>query len=229
MNDSQRSTDAYQIDESDVVQYLSRNPDFFLSNPRLVKQLELYHEEKRGNSLSARQLSSLRTETAQLRERLTTVLKNSSANEKTFGRIRALCLALLDCNELSAVNEALESNLKSAFALDDCVLYVKHAEMPQALGCISSDDRYEPSLQRVATTMKTVCETVRAQEYNSIFGEDGIKEPGSIAMIPAHSSDTPAVLLLGSADPERYAQTQGTLFIEFVGNVLGRVLSRIER
>jgi uncharacterized protein YigA (DUF484 family) len=48
----------------------------------------------------------------------------------------------------------------------------------------------------------------------------------SAAIVPIGSPSSMAVLAAGSADPRRFHAEMGTMFLEFIGEVLARLLPR---
>ncbi len=64
---------------------------------------------------------------------------------------------------------------------------------------------------------------LRPQERAILFGEFA-DEVQSAAVVPIGNPTCIAVLAAGSSDPRRFHAEMGTMFLEFIGEVLARVL-----
>jgi uncharacterized protein YigA (DUF484 family) len=61
---------------------------------------------------------------------------------------------------------------------------------------------------------------LRAHELNALFGEDKGEGSAALARLSMRSGDG-AVIAVGSTDAVRYGIGDGTLFLEYLGNVIG--------
>ena len=80
---------------------------------------------------------------------------------------------------------------------------------------------------RLFSQPSPACGTYRAAEYAQLFNDHSLRSPGSAALVPMRHKDLNATLAIGSADPHRFSRELGTIFLEFIGDVLSRSLLRL--
>ena len=61
---------------------------------------------------------------------------------------------------------------------------------------------------------------LRAHELDALFGKDKVEGSAALARLSMQSGDG-AVIAVGSTDAVRYGVGDGTLFLEYLGNVIG--------
>ncbi len=88
--------------EREVVRYLRDNPDFFEHHRELLADMILPHQPQGTVSLIERQVSMLRDQKQDLKQRLQHLLDNAKQNENLSTRMNQLILDLLDCNDFDS-------------------------------------------------------------------------------------------------------------------------------
>ena len=113
------------ITEQDVVDYLRKNPAFFVSQPGLLADISLPHESGQAISLVERQVSVLRERNMDMRHRLSKLLDNARDNDRLFDKTKKLVLALLESKNLNdsidACSTALSTTSTSTSLLYCCL------------------------------------------------------------------------------------------------------------
>lgn len=214
------------INESDVADYLAKNPDFFTGHKSLLEVMSVPHETGRAVSLIERQTSLLRDRNQKLTIHLADYIKIARENGSQYEKTKRMVLALLDSTTLDDVAVALEESLCRDFYGDktSLVLFTDHPlnvnnlrMLPRATAGV---------IEPLMTTTLPTCGQLSLIENRFLFEDEAIKIQ-SAAVIPLVKGETIGLLAVGSYDPSYFHSSQGTLFLSYVGEVLSRVTSRI--
>lgn len=214
------------VTEAAVVEFLSTHNDFLERHAELLEQLQTGDTPDGVASLVERQVVALRARNNDLRERLRTLIANAKANDRTFGRMRALTLALLDAADDAGLDRALAASLVAGFDADHARCFVA-GWTPSADFAHLAGVKGVPPLATLFATDEPTCAAYRPEEYARVFPGAGLDAPGSIALVPLPAFGHSATLAIGAADPNRFTPGLGTMFLSYLGEVLGRTLKRV--
>ena len=225
-------TEAEQLPSADeVLAFLACNPDFFLRHEQALCDLELPHRAGAAVSLVERQVSLLRERNIDSRQRLNRLLETARENDLLFGRTRRLILALLAADSLEAVSAALLEALRRDFGVEQVRLVLIDDD-----ACRWAEDAPRIARSEATTSLSGIMKAgrpvvgpLRAQECTLLFGEHASSSVQSAAVVPVGTDAPLALLCAGSTDPRRFHGEMGTLFLEFIGEVLARLLPRFAR
>lgn len=210
-----------------VARWLEQHPDFFTHRDELLSQLKLpHHTGGTAISLVERQVSVLRDRNGELRHRLNQLMDAARQNDRLFELSRKLVLNLLDAQTLEDLLVAVEESLRSDFQADQHSLLLFRPDLP-AIGqarAMTADTARE-QLGKLLDG-GSVCGVLRDNEREFLFGDKGHRVQ-SAAIVPLKHTDTVGLLALGSADPTRFQPQMGTLFLDYLAAILGRLLPRL--
>ena len=207
-----------------IIAYLLDHPDFFAEHDDLLVSMRVPHQRGDTVSLVERQLKLLRERNIEMRHRLSQLMDVARDNDRLFDKTRRLNLALMDAGSLEEIVIAVEDSLRQDFQVPFVSLilfsdnampvgrWVSSAEAQKAIGGLIGD--------------KTVCGALREHELNFLFGADQGKEVGSTAIVTLNHLGLHGVLAIGSRDPQHYKSSVGTLFLNYIADVLSRLLPR---
>ena len=215
-----------KLTEAAVAEFLANHNDFLSRHGDLLEQLHVGMPSEGVTSLMERQVTALRARNRELRERLGELVATARANEKTFAQIRGLTLALMDADDEAALDQALGTNLLAEFQADHTVCFVSDwtpADVRSHLHGVKG----VPPLATLFTLDEPRCAAYRPEEYATIFQGASLEAPGSIALVPLPAFAAPATLAIGAADADRFAPDLGTIFLRYLGELLGRTLTRV--
>jgi uncharacterized protein YigA (DUF484 family) len=208
-----------------VADYLKSNPAFFEGRDDLLLQLEIPHQRGASVSLVERQVSLLRENNIEMRRRLNDLMSAAKSNDLTFKRTRELILALLRASTTEQFLEALENSLKKDFKCNSCRLII-FGNQPRTINhWVSSipQDTVRKNIPGLVENNRPVLGVLRPEEQAYIFGVDS-KKVKSIALLPIKSEKASALLAIGNKDPEYFQARMGTLFLNFIADVLGHLM-----
>jgi len=219
------------LDEAQLRDYLVDNPDFFQRHPDLLRTLHIPHGSGDAVSLVERQVSVLRERNVDLRHRLKELTDAARENETLYVGTRALVLSLLEAESLPDLLARFERGMAEHFATAHAALVVYGdgaAEGPREGACRLADrDAVEAHLGSLLRGGKPACGALRAEEFGYLF--PGARGAGSAALAPLDFNGERGLVAVGSDDAKRYHSQMGTLFLEHLAAVIGRVLARLDR
>ncbi len=231
---------ADSIDDTAVVKYLRTHPDFFASHTRLLIELNLPHETGKATSLIERQVAVLRHHNHQHREQLQELIQIAKENEQLIQRLQQLTLNLLDTDQLPEIIDLLRSTLQSDFHADAATLHFTNLHAHQLPG-ISIDDfirvfthggdsETPQDLGKIIKGKKPACGKFNPQILEQLFPDEG-KHISTAALIPLSlknpslpDSDARGILAIGSHDERRFNAEMGTVYLQYMGELIGRKL-----
>ena len=212
------------LDDNTVAEFLANNGDFLVRRPELLPDVPAESGSGAVVSLADRQVAALRKRNLALRDRLATLLEVARDNDRTFGRICELTLALMDADDEIELNGLLARHLLAEFHADHAICFVRHAPN-EDLTHLAARVVKAP-WDRVFAHSEPTCGPYRAEEYALLFPDANLEGPGSAAVVPMPSAG--ATLAIGSKDSMRFSADAGNIFLSFLGKVLERTLMRLE-
>ena len=218
---------ATELATEEVLAYLGRHPDFFLHHENILCELELPHRAGTAVSLVERQVSLLRERNIESRQRLSRLLDHARDNDELFTKTRQLILALLEAGTLEQLSQSLVQSIRREFGVEHCrlLLVSDHDSRWSEGGERISRDAAEATLKSMFRPGKPIVGPLRPQERELLFATDA--EAVHSAVVVPLGIDTPSALLVaGSGDARRFHGEMGTLFLEFIGDALQRLLPR---
>lgn len=213
--------EAPELDTEEVLAYLHRHPDFFLRHEDILCELALPHRAGAAVSLVERQVSLLRERNIESRQRLNRLLEHARDNDELFNKTRQLILGLLEAGSLEELSQCLVSTLRREFDVEQCRLLLVGGEAGDQI----SLETAETTLSNLFRSGKPVIGPLRPQELELLFG-DGAAAVNSAVVVPVRGATPLALLAAGSSDARRFHGEMGTLFLEFIGDALQRLLPR---
>jgi uncharacterized protein YigA (DUF484 family) len=213
------------LEATAVAAYLAAHPEFFVEHEELLIDLRLPHQRGDTISLVERQMKLLRERNIELRHRLSHLMDVARDNDRLFDKTRRLILALLDAGSLDELVMCVEDSLRADFQVP-FVSLILFCDVPSPVGrCVTSSEAHQ-AIGGLLREGKTLCGSLREHELDFLFGEEQRRQIGSTAMAPLAYQGLHGVLAIGSRDPQHYKSSVGTLFLNHIAEVLGRVLPR---
>ncbi len=226
------------LDEQSVVDYLRLDPDFFTRHPGLLSELNLPHANGRTVSLVEHQVAILRERNVESRRKLNELLQVAQDNDGIFTKTRALTLALLDANNMQALNEVLATHVLVDFDADFVCCHLLSNQ--DKLDHIQTHRTEIPCLHLLGNDQASVgsarCPTLRQDEVRQIFpnallSPDTEEDAASAVLLPldlGESGERPrGMLCIGSRDARRFSPDMDTLFVTYIADVLSKVLVKL--
>ena len=221
-----------ELDDRAVVEYLLRNPEFFIRNAHAVEQIQVPHPVRGTISLVEWHMARARNHINVLEENMTLLMEQASANEGLFYRLLRL-----------------QSRLASAHSLEE--MLNRFHRWAKELGLAGATVRLFPdrwrlgapsgfahlALSRQAFEPFRIQRLGQQQHYlGSLNGPELLlllpeaKAIGSSAVSMMGADDSLGVVIFSSRDPHHYQPGQGTQLLDEIAMMLADLLERwIER
>ncbi len=212
------------VDEHAVVDFLRLDLDFFVRHPGLLSELNLPHSSGRAVSLVEHQVGILRERNMDMRRRMNELVHTARDNDRIFSKTRSLTLALLDAQTRQELNEVLATHVLVDFEADFVCCHT--AGNNRSLDHIRTHPDGLP-FSGMLNPSNPVCTTLRPDELSLLFPDQQHEDTGSVVLLPLQLPQEEGVLCIGSRDAQRFAADMDTLFVTYIADVLGKVLSRL--
>lgn len=213
--------------EQMVADYLHAHPDFFERHLDLVEELRVPHPSGVAASLIERQVTRLQEQNRQLKRKMLELVENARDNERINERMHGLALALMDSRGVDDVVITVDDVFRNDFHADAVALRVLAADGKRGEAgntpLIGADDADFKPLRRFLRTRKPQCERLTPMELGYLFG-DQAERINSTVMVPLMERSERGLLAIGSEDLERFREGMGTLYLERMGELVGRAL-----
>ncbi|WP_018415703.1 DUF484 family protein [Teredinibacter turnerae] len=215
-----------RLTEKQVAHYLKTNLDFFNRHLDLLSELQLPHESGKAVSLVERQVAVLRERNMDMRHRLSQLLDNARENDRLFDKTKRLVLALLECNDLGDVVDALYYSFDKEFQIHYTRLIIfGNSSTPASAARIASVYDARDYIGKRLKSMNTVSGGLDVKECQFLFDDDAPQVGSAAVAILQHGSPL-GVLAIGNQDPNYYRSSMGTLFLGYIAEVLNRLLPK---
>jgi uncharacterized protein len=219
-----------QLTAQQVSDYLLSHPDFFLRHDEVLCGLQLPHRSGSAVSLVERQVSLLRERNIDSRQRLNRLLDTARENDELFSKTRHLILALLEAETLDRLAHSMATSIRREFDIDHCrLLLIEDGQFDWPAGAerIARADA-DATLGGIMRLGKPVAGPLRPAQREALFGA-AAEQVQSGLVVSIGQAAPMAILAVGSHDPQRFHSEMGTLFMEFIGDALARLLPRFQQ
>jgi len=218
------------LQADDIAHYLSRHQDFFEQHPQLLSQMQLPHpHDGQAISLVERQSLMLRERVKALESRVAEMVRHGQENDAISEKLTAWVRSLLSETDEGELPSTLIRELKQIFEVPFAALRLWSIKPAHAsLDCAQA---VEGDTITFANSMRVpFCGSNVGFEAATWFDDGDAVQ--SIAMLPLRVGADPAtfgLLVLGSADKDRFHITMGTTFLERIAELASAGLARLRR
>lgn len=202
------------LDPKAVEAFLRAHPNFLQDRPGLLAALNLPHGGEGAVSLVERQVSVLRERNITSRQKLAELSDISRENDRLLDATRNTILALLAGENRADLSRIWLHQVTDTF----------QAEMGALLWLDESSGSAgeAPLASKLIRHGESFSGVLRPEEMQAVFGTDATE--GSAALVAIRSGgDDIGVLGVGSHDTQRYRAEDGTLFLDYLAEVIGQL------
>ena len=224
----QSDSETITIREDQVVSYLRRNPDFFARQDDLLAEISLPHDSGSAISLLERQVNILRARGTEARQKLNNLLENARNNDQLFDTTQNLVLALLRAADVTEIAEIAQNQLSNHANVDACELIVVEQEGLDVAPTVRtlSSEHLKTEFEDIFRLKSTHCGSLDQKTIDQLFHNDAASIR-STALCPVISNgEVLAILALGNQREDTFSANLDTLFLDFIGRVVGAVLGK---
>lgn len=179
------------------------------------------------STVIAHRLSALEDSNSEIQQQLELLLEIGRRNEEKFLWLKTFILKLLEVRGFAQLDQVVFRQLIDFTHVNHVKLFLK--ELPHQgdllhIKAVDNPTRFHPRLFELEQTQ---CETSREEEYHSLF-DVSVTEPPSVALVPIHYRSYLGTLAIGSIDHAKFNVDVDTLFLDFLGEVIARVIVRLQ-
>lgn len=202
------------LDPKAVEAFLRAHPNFLQDRPGLLAVMNLPHGGEGAVSLVERQVSVLRERNIASRQKLAELSDISRENDRLLEATRNTILALLAGENRADLSRLWLDQVTGTFK----------AEMGALVWLDGSSDSTEEALiaDKLVRQGYGFSGVLRPEEMQAVFGTDATEGSAALAAIRS-GEDHIGVLGVGSHDTQRYRPEDGTLFLDYLAEVIGQL------
>ncbi|MGI9250708.1 MAG: DUF484 family protein [Pseudohongiellaceae bacterium] len=207
-----------------VTEYLKQHPDFFVGQDDLLAELSLPHDDH-GDAISLleRQVTVLRGRSMEARDKLHNLLTNARTNDQLFDITANLVLALVHAEDVPAIVNTTKQQLFGQANIDACEILIA-----ENVGGIISAADLKADYSEVFRLKHTHCGPLAEDKLATLFPNNS--DIRSTALCPVSTDtnhDNPlALIALGNTEANYFNINLDTLFLDFIGRLVGAALSK---
>lgn len=209
------------VDDTLITEYLIENPDFFERHSHLLQQLSLRHQQQGTVSLVERQQQVLRQRIMQLEEEITDLMVTARRNEEIFQAYSDLYVALLACDDLPSVMDALQDTFASRLQMPALTLKFFDSPMELHEQFTFAADTHKMLLSKRFQTTQVYLGRLTAEEKKLLFPNEAIN---SVALLLLGKKGELGMLAIGNHDAGHFEPAMDTLLIRQLQALLSRIL-----
>ncbi|MDH5190970.1 MAG: DUF484 family protein [Gammaproteobacteria bacterium] len=226
---AQQGLDNNELDqEKTIADYLRTHPDFFSRHTQLLSTLKIPHHAGDAISLVEYQVSALREQKKRLERELKTLISVARDNDQLSKYMHRLTVALMETATLNEIVQVVQESLRNDFNADAVALrlFIDNLDDASSLPENIVTERNHPSVsefEKILNDTKPVCGKFRQSQMEYLFSEQH-EEIKSAALIPVSGTTYTGILAIASHDKDRYHAGMGTLFLQYIGDLLSCTL-----
>ncbi len=205
---------ATDLDQKDVEAFLRANPNFLQDRPGLLAVLNLPHGGEGAVSLVERQVNVLRERNIASRQKINSLSDIGMENDRLLEATRRTVLALLSGDNRHDLVQIWQEQVTDTFEAELGTLVWTPGK--------PNSDSSESVAGRLIRQGESFSGVLRPEEMEALFAIDASE--GSAALSPIRAgSEILGVLAVGARDSQRYRQEDGTLFLDYLAEVIGQL------
>ena len=205
---------AIDLNPKDVEEFLRAHPNFLQDRPGLLAVLSLPHGGEGAVSLVERQVSVLRQRNIVSRQQINALSDIGRENDRLLEATRRTVLALLAGTNRQELAQIWLVQVTNTFKAELGALIWITGE--------PNSNSAEFVAGKLIGQGESFSGVLRPEEMKAMFTSDASQ--GSAALSPIRNgSDILGVLAVGARDSARYRQEDGTIFLEYLAEVIGQL------
>lgn len=212
-----------KVSNKEIAEYLILNPNFFKENPEVLNSIEIIHESGAAVSLIQKQVELLRSNYNSTTDKLMELLGIAKNNEDIFILTKELILSLIDASSIEEIVALIEKSFVADFgAKKSKVLFFTESSKNLPKGRVKNPAEARNILGNLLKPGKIFCGEVNKEVAKFIFNrKTSVKE---MALVPLNSSSLLGLIALGSDQPGKYSDNKDTLFLDFIAEVVSKLI-----
>ncbi len=215
------------LTEKQVEEYLILNPNFLTNNPEVLNSLEVIHETGGAVSLIQKQVEVLRENYNATTNNLLGLLSVAKNNEEIFNETQQLILDLISSENATEIVGKTELTFEKQFNATKCrVFFFKEQEYLPKGRYLELKSAHQ-NFGDLYNAKDIYCGPCSKNQADFIFGKKS--KIIECALVPLRNNECPGLLALGSTEEGKYDSRKDTLFLNFIAEVLNKLIDKSVR
>lgn len=217
-----------KLSPSQVADYLRVHPEFFVEQDDLLAELSLPHESGKAISLLERQVTILRERCIDARQKLNNLIENARNNDQLFDTTRNLVLALLRAEGITEIADVAQDQLSNHINIDACEIILverNHLSVSPSVR-VEKSGKLQRNFEDVFRLKRTHCGMQSNEQLAYLFPQHDGKIKSTALCPIVNNSEVLALLAFGNHTENFFNVNLDTLFLDFIGQVIGAVLDK---
>lgn len=224
---SEQNENSSLLNPENIADYLEQHPDFFQNRDQLLQKMDIRQENSKSISLVERQVRVLREKNLRSRLQFNELIEIAEENNATFEKCRSLLLSLLATNDRITFFNAIENCLTIDF---DCSAYslILIDSKPEEINLCTiavTEDSAQEHIGALMRSKKPTLGSLRPEEQDYLFRHASNKVR-SAAVVTIRTDKLIALLAIGSNKLDYFKPSHGTIFIDFLADILALLLPK---
>ena len=217
-----------KLSSSQVADYLRVHPEFFVEQDDLLAELSLPHKSGKAISLLERQVTILRERGIDARQMLNNLIENARNNDQLFDTTRSLVLTLLRARGITEIAEVAQDQLSNHINIDVCeIILVERNQLAVSPSVrVEKNDKLQRNFEDVFRLKRTHCGMQSNEQLAYLFPQHNGKIKSTALCPVVNNSEVLALLAFGNYTENFFNVNLDTLFLDFIGQVIGAVLDK---
>lgn len=215
------------MQSADVAAWLQKNPQFFEEYADLVSEIFIPHPHGgRAIPIAERQILTLREKNRMFETKLTELIQFGEENDQIGDKVHRLSVGLLLAGDLAAVLGVVQDHMQEDFRVPYFAVRLWGEDSDETL--LEFTPVSEDVLKLAASLDSPYCGPYVTDEVLSWLG-DIAPSLKSFAQVPLKTDTQAGLLVLASADPQRFYPEMGTLYLTRIGELVSAAIGRCTR
>jgi uncharacterized protein len=214
-----------------VIDYLERNPNFFLDNPTLLSKFNLPHINGRNVcSLIEYQVDHLRKNEQHQKKKIEELINHQEQNDRLADEAYKLSLDLAETTTIETLYDKLFLFLKQEYQCSHCLIFFFVEKRPHQdyrslrFKPIHSKLRY--FFSGLYNVNKPLCDSLPAEYIDAMFAKDSHKIKSTVSL-PINNDDALGLFILGSQEYNAYQQGFSINLLNHLKNVFVKQCNKL--
>jgi len=229
MNQPYQSSERVLAEETAVIQFLKRHPDFFQQHPELLMELQLgTQEDGKIVPLMERQVQALRHRQLDLGYQLRAWADAARIQERQEQRMHQVVCTLTAVDTVAKLQDELPTVLRREFSLTAVILWLPAASGQEGSTSTTESEQKTRLLERVVHGRSVCDDRLPSELLYALFAVDEARI-ASVALVPVIDRHTCGLLALGADEKDRFQPQMDTIFLDRLSELVSSAVARITR
>ena len=213
----------FSLSEEGVASYLSDNPEFFVENSSLLKEMMIPHFlGENVSSLIEQQVKLLREENNELKNNIEKLKERTIFIGNLRKEIFNSFLKFLNVDRVTEYDRLLGDFFSQYFETPYLMLFIFNCDVENKIGNIffkRNDSKIRFMFTEIFTRNKPLCSSLQTEQLQILFNEDSDKIKSNL-LIPIKYANFDCLFALGSTKKNRYSIGDELNLLVFISELL---------